>query len=798
MISRPGDPTPSRSIDKDSLLERQQAEATMGLEMLPQQPVDLVELDLGWILSGDPPGSPRMLGGLSDTTDPVLGPMLMASLPTFSALLARLIERFPNAFFNTPPLDVWLLENPRLVRDLPVSALLALVACEECPDWVLAQAAQVQDETLQRTIGQHLNTPLAILRNLQSASPWAAVREAVSLHANIAPAGAIEVGARLSHAVINALTRQYQPRHSNSRFNVFQQPPDKSKEGPDFSYSSCLSFLLLSNQLRLDTSESWSAQHPLFAAVVADTTATPLCSGNASLERLSNDQDWHVRAAVARHPSTPPKILARLVADSVVRVRRAIAKNPNAPTALLEQLADDEEIAVYSLVVQHPATPTVTRQRLLERSLLENSHNSAGFLKRLNPKVLKKLLYGRWRMARHLTVAFNVAVACFKEGLKKVIKGLTVVLPQNSMIPHCFLLLLKWTLSRPIDDNGHYKAAPNLFTSMDISFLEACLMLAKYLGFWSDSSQIFSYGELSLFDIWRHKVRRAVAAHPGTPALILERLANERHSPPGVAINPNIWTLEWSPAREDFLIRLRIATNPTSPLHLLERLAFDHDKRIRRRLALHPAAPAHVLQALAKDASIEVRQAVASHCNTPAETLEQLADDTEWQVRNEIAWNPASSLCALERLLDYNAKIDVISRLMRHPAHSLWEIECRLYGSSIVWIETAFNGYFKTLSFSLDPPPPLSPDTWEIAERILSRYAARWVEASKPTLNRLLALLSPWAPPWALAAHYRSPWWEERLAIATHPATPLAIRQHLAEDTNVLVRTAARITLPPA
>ena len=64
-----------------------------------------------------------------------------------------------------------------------------------------------------------------------------------------------------------------------------------------------------------------------------------------------------------------------------------------------------------------------------------------------------------------------------------------------------------------------------------------------------------------------------------------------------------------------------------------------------------------------------------------------------------------------------------------------------------------------------------------------------------PSLARLFALLSPWAPEKALTHAARSTWWEERAAIATHPNTPAAIRTLLAEDGNAIVRAAARATI---
>ncbi len=92
-------------------------------------------------------------------------------------------------------------------------------------------------------------------------------------------------------------------------------------------------------------------------------------------------------------------------------------------------------------------------------------------------------------------------------------------------------------------------------------------------------------------------------------------------------------------------------------------------------------------------------------------------------------------------------------------------------------------------------PSPLTLEARATGERLLTQDATQFTAAAMPSLNRLLALLSPWTPVPALAKYFRSTWWEERAAIAIHPATPPATRALLAEDGNVVVRAAARAML---
>ena len=105
------------------------------------------------------------------------------------------------------------------------------------------------------------------------------------------------------------------------------------------------------------------------------------------------------------------------------------------------------------------------------------------------------------------------------------------------------------------------------------------------------------------------------------------------------------------------------------------------------------------------------------------------------------------------------------------------------------------SGLSKNKEVAFAPSPPLTLEARATGERLLTQDAAQFTAATAPSLGRLLALLSPWTPVEALAKYFRSTWWEERAAIAIHPATPPATRAKLAEDGNVVVRAAARATL---
>ena len=160
------------------------------------------------------------------------------------------------------------------------------------------------------------------------------------------------------------------------------------------------------------------------------------------------------------------------------------------------------------------------------------------------------------------------------------------------------------------------------------------------------------------------------------------------------------------------------------------------------------------------------RYAVARHPATPVALLERLAADKSANVRKTVA---------------------------EHPATPLATLECLLYDQDV---RTAVcSGLSKNKPFIFAAPPLLIPEERAAVEARLTQAATQFTAAAMPSLSRLLALLSPWTPVPALAKYLRSTWWEERAAIAIHPATPPATRAKLADDGNAVVRAAARAML---
>jgi hypothetical protein len=159
-------------------------------------------------------------------------------------------------------------------------------------------------------------------------------------------------------------------------------------------------------------------------------------------------------------------------------------------------------------------------------------------------------------------------------------------------------------------------------------------------------------------DFW---VRLGVAGNPNAPLRVLTRLGGEdadfakfvHRNLTAVARDPDT-----SPERlaeladhEDFRVRMEVAENPGTPLHVLERLAEDID--FSYSLASNPKAPPELLARLvdledeAGDDFFETRSAVAGNPGTPPELLAKLAEvvgDKAGEILYEVAANPRTPL----------------------------------------------------------------------------------------------------------------------------------------------------------
>ncbi|HLO49129.1 MAG TPA: hypothetical protein VK211_11995 [Kamptonema sp.] len=194
----------------------------------------------------------------------------------------------------------------------------------------------------------------------------------------------------------------------------------------------------------------------------------------------------------------------------------------------------------------------------------------------------------------------------------------------------------------------------------------------------------------------------------------------------------------------------KIAGNSTTLGMEVEALAKDNNLWLPLFLANNPDTPASILGDLARNNHVWLCQSLANNPNTPASVLQNLAKDSYRGVRQNVAKNPHTPANILELLLSD------CSESVRRLAIARYLVE--------------------------------NPEGLSV---VLDRYP---LEYSTPCLSRLIVLMHPQFTNNSLEKYG---WlvWLERYAIAQNRNTSLAVLKLLANDSNRIVRAAAKANL---
>ena len=98
---------------------------------------------------------------------------------------------------------------------------------------------------------------------------------------------------------------------------------------------------------------------------------------NTPLEILATDKNHYVLEAVSGNPSTPEKILTRLIEDYNIRTFSPALKNPSFSAELLTRLSKSKYWYVREFVTQHPNVPVSVLELLSNDESSEVRENIA-------------------------------------------------------------------------------------------------------------------------------------------------------------------------------------------------------------------------------------------------------------------------------------------------------------------------------------------------------------------------------------------------------------------------------------
>lgn len=484
---------------------------------------------------------------------------------------------------------------------------------------------------------------------------------------------------------------------------------------------------------------------------------------------------------VAKNPNTDPELLRKLGFSSDQTTREGVAANPNTPSDILLKLGAQ----FPGQLLDNPIFPLL---------LLENPNLLADMPVETLRSVLKReavpISFLEWAANdsdRRVLLAVAMNPNTPKEVLEKLVKS------QYSLVVESAQLHVNWV--GEITENWEKIAVKAIKTTefkKDSDYLE-------------ELEELAAIGAIPTFIIKQlgqnrtQKFRKVLARAGNAPVNLLERLSDN-----------NLGTE----------IRAYVASNPQTPLSILEKLAKDNNEQVRVGIAQNPNTPASILERLAKETSFDIRQAIAQNPNTPAnlvvylqqlelarnaaqnpntppDELEVLAShDSNW-ILEPVAVNPSTPISVLQQLLSTNPEfsqiIQTVASNLTTPISTLEQL-AKLEGIDISF-EIAINpnipmhrkvelAWSKSPSekvcraFAYDPSTPAS-----ILQLIIDRsYGGRFVALSNP--NMPVSILERWA---------RNKDAEIASAIARNPSTPNKIRKQLAKNSDPRVQKAVSI-----
>ncbi|QEP43395.1 hypothetical protein D5085_09830 [Ectothiorhodospiraceae bacterium BW-2] len=203
---------------------------------------------------------------------------------------------------------------------------------------------------------------------------------------------------------------------------------------------------------------------------------------------------------------------------------------------------------------------------------------------------------------------------------------------------------------------------------------------------------------------------------------------------------------------------------------------------------------------LAQDEKVAVRKALAANKTLKPTVQQQLVQDSDAKVR-QVLWKQPDLIAEVRQQLDN--EFDELPPKPKKAAKPIaidTELLTRLASNMSLYKKATqhLEQVFSTL------PPEQTANLFsfmseteqqQYAKTFAENYAAKFAKSTKPSFNRLMALLLDECPTDVIAKAVRSSDWVERLAVATHPKAPPNSLKTLAKDGNKWVRQAAETAL---
>ena len=679
--------------------------------------------------------NPEILRELALFNDKKTREAVVSNANTPPDVLIQLGEEFPAQFLDNPVFPLLLLENPNFIKEIPLHTLRSILQQENVPSYILEQAADKADVGVQLALANNIQTNKSILNRLTQ-SPHSEVVEAASLHVNLAGELTEDYEEKIKEIVPQSIPSRshVQPNIENSTLAVLGQIcpiPEFIVEYwvQESKYLDYLCRKLSDSPATIPDVLKHLANH--FDSWIRKKIALNINTPVETLRKLaSKEKEINTRFFVARNISTPDDALKILSKDKDKSIRLGVAENPNTSLSVLEELTNDTDKEVAQ-----------TAKRIIGERQGEYTYETARKNPKTPPEALKKLAQKHPRdIAKHPNAPLELLLEFSKYPDERLRQEVAI----NTSLP----INILETLANDDDSTVRRYIAENPNTPIDVLFKQFArdTMVVSAIARQMSNPKFSKYPEYeSILDI---------LAEESTSSLetILQRLIREGGETACQFLARRddlpVDLLAQLAQADNFKVREAVAQNPKTPSSSLEQLAQAPEPKVREAVAQNSNTPTSALDKLAKDENSKTRMHIASKLNLSSDVLEELTSDKSTEVREQAFRNPSLTKDVVERIL------------------------CSENASHYLRLNPNYLSHH--------------PDSKAL---VINYYA----NAKSPSMwTSYITLIQPEITQELLQQKSNSIFWMERLAVAQNPQASRNIIEKLREDSNQLVRAAAK------
>jgi hypothetical protein len=340
-------------------------------------------------IARNPDTTPEKLQELANSHDRLTRHALVKNLNTPPEALLYLVQDFPFEVVEHPMFSLMLLENPRLIEEMNHNVLVSLFKHQKIPDIFFLGAATHYHPIVLETIVKHQSVTFPILERIAARTSDSQVCQMIVNHPLITlpylQQWATQGSVSMQVAIAQVYSDQSLPHAEEILLLLIEHGSEEVWRV--ISHCSSLSDMLI-NRLLLKIP-------PVLLNDLAESSYTH----GAVLQKLAItchnflSDTTHLKARIARNPSTPIDIIDQWIVDPSYKIRAAVAqrqdlslnhclqlalddfkqvrrnlrRNQSITSVILKQLAKSSHLRVRQFVASHPNTHPYLRALLFQQ-----------------------------------------------------------------------------------------------------------------------------------------------------------------------------------------------------------------------------------------------------------------------------------------------------------------------------------------------------------------------------------------------------------------------------------------------